>query len=101
MKDERYTSIVCEKFCYYYKPQRDEQLCEGYSFLRRNLTPNELKDLVTVFKISKSLSNEREYFSLCNSCDFRVDGCDFYAKQSNVPCGGLLIISSIQSLIDF
>lgn len=98
MKDKFYTSIICEKFCSYYKPKDENQYCEGYSFLRRNLTSNELKDLVTIFKLSERPTSETKDYSLCSSCEFRIDGCDFYVNQSNIPCGGFLIINKILNL---
>lgn len=95
MKDERYTSIICKKFCNYYKPKEEFQFCEGYAFLKRNLTHSELRDLIKIFNISENSISHIRDLSFCNPCDFRIDGCDFFLNQSDTPCGGFLIINRI------
>lgn len=95
MKESSYTLLICEKFCDYYKPGREEEVCGGYFFLKNFLTPRELDSLIKVFSLNEEKMLEEKLNFLCNKCDFRADGCDFYAGKSSPPCGGYIILSRL------
>lgn len=114
MKDKAYTDIICKGFCKYYKEGKEELHCNGYVFLRNNLTPHELKIMLDLSKNSNksavtsnekfnsrqfsvfnsSLSLDEELINLvCRQCDFFIDGCDYTDNRSGPPCGGYIIIN--------
>lgn len=95
MKEELYTSLICKKFCYYYKPGKENETCNGYSYLKQSITPSELNDLIEIFHLQmEEIANKNVSF-ICNECDFRIDGCDFFVDKSSYPCGGYLLISRL------
>lgn len=108
MKEKVYTDLICKGFCKYYKEGKEELHCNGYVFLRNNLTSHELKDLLSLKggKISSmhktpqlstsnvsSLSQKELIDYLCTDCDFFSDGCDFAENCSGSPCGGYIIVN--------
>lgn len=98
MKQNPYTSLICRKFCNYYKPDKESELCGGYNYLKNFLTPSELSSIIEIFHLDLKEAFNQELSFICSICDFREDGCDFFINKSNLPCGGYLIISR---LIDF
>jgi len=111
MKDKIYTEIICKGFCKYYKEGKEELHCNGYVFLRDNLTPHELTTMLdnsaterqnkraTVCRtaaLPHSRTKDEELKNLvCKRCDFFIDGCDYIDNQSVPPCGGYLIIKKL------
>ncbi len=98
MKDKDYTCIICKNFCQFYKEGKEDLYCGTYLFLRNNLTPGELRSILS---LSKACERPAEYtFTaddeikkvVCEKCDFLVDGCDFREDGSHPPCGGYRII---------
>ncbi len=100
MKENIYTSLICKDFCNYYKPGKEEEICGGYFYLRNFVTPLELTSLIKIFKIRKEEVVERNFSSLCEKCEFRVDGCDFFVSKSDIPCGGYVILSRLYRFIN-
>jgi len=95
MKEEAYTSLICKKFCNYYKPNKETELCGGYFYLQKYITFRELEGIIKIFHLNnEKLANHGLSF-ICDKCDFREDGCDFFINKSEVPCGGYLIISRL------
>ncbi|NTU42144.1 MAG: hypothetical protein HGA78_03655 [Nitrospirales bacterium] len=100
MKAADYTDIICKGYCRYYKEGKEDLLCGGYFFLRRNLTPSELK---AVLKLSAGEGADTAkgdpalLEAICRGCDFFVDGCDFSDNESGPPCGGYIIARIISS----
>lgn len=101
MKDNDYTGIICKKFCSFYKEGKEDLCCGTYEFLKRNLTPVELRSII---ELSKAVEHPSAYtFAadddikklVCNNCDFLVDGCDFREDGSLPPCGGYIIIETL------
>lgn len=99
MKENAYTSLICKKFCSYYKPGKEEEFCGGYAFLKENLTSLELSSIIRVFNLTKTLPSVHEVYPICNKCSFKEEGCDFIIKESNTPCGGYLIIHNLYKLL--
>lgn len=99
MKDKIYTDIICSGFCKYYKEGREDLHCNGYVFIRDNLTLRELKMLTVLLKSEGEIKNhmppKNEKLSelVCRKCDFFIDGCDFAENRSGPPCGGYILIS--------
>lgn len=95
MKEEKYTSLICEKFCSYYKKGKDTEVCGGYYYLKRFLTPSELRELLEFFHLEDVNFTTEDIDFICEKCNFRVDGCDFIISKSSIPCGGYLIINRL------
>lgn len=86
---------VCERFCTFYKPDRDEpQKCGTYDFLRKNLTEGEVESIsrITPREIDRSCDGSIRDM-VCAKCDFLADGCDYRAGVDSPPCGGYTIIA--------
>ncbi|MEW5747001.1 MAG: hypothetical protein AB1805_16350 [Nitrospirota bacterium] len=103
MNDERYTRLICKKFCSFYKGTTEELRCETYNFLAEHLTPAELNTLLTLARLveresAPDFSKDAEVNTLvCERCEFRIDGCDFRENGSAPPCGGYVIIEKLLS----
>lgn len=96
MKQEPYTSLICRKFCSYYKAGKESELCGGYFYLKKFLTPSELSSIIEIFHLDLKETLTQESLSfICSICDFREEGCDFFINRSDLPCGGYLIINRI------
>jgi len=101
MKSKEYSELICRGFCNFYRPGKEAIQCGGYSFLRDNLTPGELRYLCKSSKKAKdrpelpaTASEEHKTMEglLCRKCDFLVDGCDFMDNRSAPPCGGYILV---------
>ncbi len=99
MKENIYTSLICKDFCNYYKPGKEMEICGGYFYLKKFITPTELTSLIKIFNLKDEEVIEKNSSFLCENCDFRRDGCDFFVSKSNIPCGGYVIISRLYRFI--
>lgn len=101
MKDEEYISLICKEFCSFYKEGKEDLCCGAFLFLKKNVTPRELRYILEMSKKSDpcaecNFSADAEIKRLvCEKCDFLVDGCDFRENGSQPPCGGYHIIETI------
>jgi hypothetical protein len=101
MKDNDYVDIICKKFCSFYKEGKEDLCCGTYQFLKKNLTPVELRSIIVLSKAGEhtgeyTFAADDEIKKLvCNKCDFLVDGCDFREDGSHPPCGGYIIIETL------
>lgn len=100
MKEDAYTSLICKKFCNYYKPGKEVELCGGYFYLQKFITSAELNELIKIFHLDRDVLTEAEPFFLCDKCDFREDGCDFFVNKSDIPCGGYILIRRLLRFIN-
>lgn len=101
MKQEVYTSLICKKFCNYYKPGKETETCGGYFYIQKFITSSELNMLIELFHLEENSIVERGLSFICNNCDFREDGCDFFVNKSDIPCGGYQIISRLFNYLNF
>ncbi|MEN2994179.1 MAG: hypothetical protein ABDH19_02375 [Thermodesulfovibrio sp.] len=95
MKEESYTSLICKRFCNYYKPNRENELCGGYFYIQKYLTSRELNEIVNTFHLSNQTMTIQSLSFICENCDFKEGDCDFFVDKSKTPCGGYLIISRL------
>lgn len=98
MKQESYTFLICKKFCNYYKSNKESELCGGYFYLQKFLTPSELDSIIEVFHLDSRETLNQELSFICSICDFKEEGCDFFINKTNSPCGGYVIISRLINL---
>jgi hypothetical protein len=100
-KNEEYVDLICRTFCTYYKEGREDLLCGTFSFLRRNLTPGELRELIGSYRASGIESSARDSRDdevkeiACEECDFLIDGCEFRDDRSGPPCGGYAVVEML------
>jgi len=90
-------TIICKKYCSFYKPDKDEQLkCGTFDFLCRNLTRREILQASERIPAKYDLSkDERIKKMICDKCDFRTDGCDFRDGVDSPPCGGYTVVEHL------
>jgi hypothetical protein len=90
-------SLICEKFCDFYKPGREErEKCGTFEFLRRNLTLRELKRASEETPKGPDRSADTAIKDMaCSGCGFLPDGCDFRAGSGDTPCGGYAIVNHL------
>lgn len=91
---------ICRAHCSFFKPNRtEEERCRGYSLVRtvaKDGPPLELHNLAEAF--DPSYHRAFLYDSVCASCPFLIDGCDFTSlepPQGALPCGGLIVLSKL------
>lgn len=97
MKEALFTELICRKFCSFYKEGKEELTCETYNFLVRNLTKGELGSLIE--GMSKTIDLSSDDFikgTICNSCEFFKNDCDFRAGLASPPCGGYVILENLR-----
>jgi len=100
MKEKAFTSLICKKFCHYYKPGKETELCGSYFYLQKSITPSELKSLVELLHLDTEVLIRHEPVFICNKCNFREDGCDFIINKSPIPCGGYILISRLLNYLN-
>lgn len=93
--------VVCAGLCRYYKPDKQEDPgCGGVELLKRR--PDLAGTLVALpspdddglFTLGEE---DPRLLAVCQSCEFRVDGCDFrdpeVERDQCSPCGGLRAVA--------
>ncbi len=101
MKEDIYTSLICKKFCSYYKPGKETETCGGYNYIQQYLTPFELNTVLKIYDLNKDILSTHSAYFLCEKCSFKKNGCDFAINKSPKPCGGYSIITGLLSYIHF
>lgn len=88
---------LCQTFCPYFKPSKEEGLaCRGFlvveKLLKKGLEiPFDKKDKKPGTKTQKTLIR-----NLCVSCPFYESDCDFVLqKQGAPPCGGFILLGHL------
>lgn len=91
------TIKVCEGFCPYYKPDKDEGLaCRGFLVIQRLLERN--KEIL-FSDPGKGLTEDIKDMlvrNMCTDCSFYEDDCDFADhKDGALPCGGFILLGNL------
>lgn len=98
MKKSKYTELVCEGFCKFYKEGKEELTCGAYNFLAEGFTPEDLASKIHAIKKEADFSCDEEIKKIiCEHCEFLVDGCDFREGLDSPPCGGYAILEGLFS----
>jgi hypothetical protein len=93
--------FVCKPFCYFYREgEKEELMCNGARLLeillkKGTLSP-EAAAGVRPGSCPASVRNGALDETVCRSCPFRPDGCDFQsqAPPANAePCGGYILLN--------
>lgn len=87
---------LCLKYCSYFKPGKNEKLaCRGYQVVERLMHAGRTITLGnTRFSADKKVT-EQLVQTLCSSCSFHEDDCDFFQDLVSQPCGGFLLLSQL------
>jgi radical SAM protein with 4Fe4S-binding SPASM domain len=103
--------LVCKRHCPYYKPGAKENMaCQGVKALQGFMEghPESIVDFPQdVNHPFKDRHHHILHQSLCEHCDFFIDGCDFTDPEHTghpVPCGGYiaadLLLSKDSKVVD-
>jgi hypothetical protein len=96
MKQDRYTDIICKRFCQFYNEGKEELQCGTYMYLQKLFSAEDLESSLEDIPKTPSLTEDELIRELvCNKCDFLVDGCDFRDDRNSPPCGGYIIIEHL------
>lgn len=105
MKNDALIRDICESYCSFYKPGKDENMaCMGLLVLQKLL---ELRNGVPDSGSRDHLNPEtaeRLFNTLCAACPFAASDCDYaewkrgrsenVPDRAFVPCGGFIFIGS-------
>lgn len=87
---------LCERYCVYFKPGKNEELaCRGYVVVEQLLDQKKIVLPVAGGRAFDPHKAELLIQSLCASCDFRENDCDFMADRAASPCGGFLLLAQL------
>jgi hypothetical protein len=90
---------LCENFCKYYKPGRNEELeCQGFVVVHRLISKG--RKLSQERPGTVSAPDARTLAGLkgrvCSACSFREADCDFVLSGgTEAPCGGFALLSHL------
>ena len=96
MKENKYTDIICKRFCKFYKEGKEELQCGTYLYLKELFSTEDLGSSLNEIPETPSFTEDeliRE--RSCSKCEFLVDGCDYREGLDSPPCGGYVIIEHI------
>ncbi|MFH1675185.1 MAG: hypothetical protein ABIF87_17415, partial [Pseudomonadota bacterium] len=81
LKTSQTTELICRPYCSYYKPgQKEDMACRGFELLRSFI--KEHPECISHFPDVRTDPFKDTYHgllhaTLCQRCDFLIDGCDF------------------------
>ncbi|MFZ2196320.1 MAG: hypothetical protein WAV13_01205 [Thermodesulfovibrionales bacterium] len=86
---------LCENFCAYYKPSKDEDLaCRGFVVVKRLIKTGKPIPFEKSSKRPGTLAEEDLKKILCPACAFYDGDCDFILRENDAsPCGGFIFLS--------
>jgi hypothetical protein len=87
---------LCLKFCSYYKPGKNEELaCKGYTVVERLLREGKSLVIESGSLESNPVPADRIVKTLCITCDFHEQDCDFMLDRAARPCGGFVFLARL------
>lgn len=90
------SEMVCLRRCSYYKPGKNEELaCRGYLVLERLAVQGIPISPQKAEQPRDSTGEELLIHTLCMSCSFHEQDCDFMENRALPPCGGFLLLSQL------
>ena len=103
-KKAKNDTTLCENFCTYYKPGRNEELeCQGFVVVHQLIGKG--RKLSQAKPGAASAPDERTREGLrgrvCSACSFREADCDFILSGGTaVPCGGFALLAHLLGIGD-
>ena len=88
---------LCKNFCPYYKPSKDKGLaCKGFSVIEKLLKGGKNISFQKSEKIPGREIKEMLVQTMCITCPFYENDCDFIQQRKNAPpCGGFLLLGQL------
>ena len=97
MKDISLHKKLCENFCQYYKPSKNEDLaCMGFLIVERMLKEGMDIPFDKSERIPGSATEETLIQNVCVFCPFYESDCDFVKQRGkSLPCGGFVLLGHL------
>jgi len=96
VKIDKYTDIICKRFCAFHRADKEGFTCGTYEFVVRNLTIGELGPFTRGITSGSDFSFDGKIKELtCKKCSFMIDGCDFRRGLDSPPYGGYTVVESL------
>lgn len=97
---------LCNKFCIYFKPSRNEDLaCEGFVVIEKLINRGKPIAFDKPDKLYEYANHEMLIHALCTRCPFYQNDCDFIlavlspplhdGRQKPLPCGGFILLKHL------
>jgi len=103
-KKAKNDTTLCENFCTYYKPGRNEELeCQGFVVVHRLIRKGRKLPQERPGTASAPDARTREGLKsrVCSACSFREADCDFMLSGGTAaPCGGFALLSHLLGIGD-
>lgn len=97
MKEAGLKADLCSRYCAYFRPGKDEALsCKGYLVVEKLVADRRQIPFDRDKRMPGTEAAGILVRSLCASCSFSEDGCDFAAGVENaLPCGGFIFLGQL------
>jgi hypothetical protein len=96
MKKNQTQRLLCEKFCRYYKPGKNEALaCRGYTVIERVVQAGRMIDFERYGRTPDGSAREMVRQRMCPDCAFHRQDCDFMQDRAAPPCGGFVLVTQL------
>jgi hypothetical protein len=96
-KNATLVRTLCQPYCRYYKPGRNEELlCRGAVVVLRLIGSG--RNLAIEQKLPPDISHEageQIVRLVCGACEFREQDCDFAQDRKACPCGGFVLLAGL------
>lgn len=97
-KRKKKATTLCENFCIYYKPGKNEDLaCEGFAVVHRLIEHGKKIHLAKRTDIIPGRATVDALRSnVCRICSFHAGDCDYILTGGKAaPCGGFVLLSHL------
>ncbi len=96
-KKARLVQMLCQPFCGYYRPGRNEELlCRGAQVVDRLIAAGMTWPInASSAAVYERTTADQTSRHVCSACDFRAQDCDFARDKTALPCGGFILITRL------
>lgn len=97
MKELILEKRLCNIFCPYYKPSKDNALfCRGFSVVEKLLQEGKKINFLKSEGVLDRATEEMLVHNMCFTCPFYEEDCDFIRHRKNFPpCGGFTMLGQL------
>ena len=96
MKNPPLVKTLCEQYCAFYKPGKNEELaCKGFAVMERLMLAHEGFACQRYEQGPDKSVLDMVVQKMCMKCDFHAQDCDFIQDRTARPCGGFVLISQL------
>ena len=99
MDKKKLRTGVCEGYCSFYRPGKDEELaCMGFTVIERLADRGKKVLFGNNGALIDAAVEEALVLEMCRACPFYQEDCDFVLKKKHSPpCGGFVLIGHLLS----